>query len=88
MVAGGSKVEVVGCWVVFGGGGGGGVWVVGFGFGGGGGGAAEPPKFHEPVSTPTDSGAKNWKSPSEKSRPPKGHPGHCTSSQECKLNKG
>ena len=57
-----------------------GVGAVDFGGGGGGGGgAADPPKFHEPVKTPTDSEAKNVNSPVEKSRPPKGQPGHCQS---------
>ena len=59
-----------------GGGGGGGACVVGFGDGEGEG-AAPAPKFHEPDKTPTDSGAKYWKRPLEKSRPANGQPGHC-----------
>lgn len=34
-------------------------------------------KFQDPVRTPSSSEAKNWNRPSEKSRPPYGHPGHC-----------
>lgn len=68
--------------VVGGGGGGGGVVVgggcqvvVGVGISckegvGKGGGAGALPKDHEPEITPLPSGAKNWKRPSEKSRPP------------------
>lgn len=37
---------------------------------------ATPPKLHEPCRTPTDSEAKKSKSPREKSKPAKGHPGH------------
>lgn len=68
--------------VCVGGGGGGAACVVvvclGGGGGGGGGGALPPPppNSHEPVNTPTSSDAKKSKSPREKSRPPKGHPGH------------
>lgn len=39
-------------------------------------GAGALPKDHVPEITPLPSGAKNWKRPSEKSRPPKGHPSH------------
>jgi len=41
-----------------------------------GGGDPPPPKAHEPVMMPSDSDAKKLKRPVEKSRPPKGHPGH------------
>jgi hypothetical protein len=41
-----------------------------------GGGDPPPPKVHEPVMMPSDSDAKKLKRPVEKSRPPKGHPGH------------
>jgi len=52
--------------------------VGGGGGGGGGGGAGGPPSLncHSPYMIPADSGAKNRKRPRDKSRPPKGHPGH------------
>lgn len=36
-----------------------------------------PTKLQEPVSTPTDSGAKKENRPAEKSSPKYGQPGHC-----------
>jgi hypothetical protein len=70
------SVEVVESCVVDGGGDQvevGGVVVGGGGLGGGGGSSLN---HQVPYRTPTDSSAKNWKRPVEKSSPPQGHPGH------------
>lgn len=64
-----------------------GVGVVGVGGGGGVeeglGGDPPEPKFHVPVKTPAETSAKNSKRPSDKSRPPKGQPGHSSTIRAC-----
>lgn len=82
LVVVGSGVQVVVCFVVLGGGGtqvdvGFGLGLgVGLGVGLGAGAGAASVNSQSPKMIPAEAGAKNWKSPSVKSRPFSGHPGH------------